>query len=214
MNYATSSEFELNRLKNDLLEELRLQGISDERVLSALGRVPREEFVPARLKTRAYDNVPLPLPNQQSISQPFIVAYMPQALRITPTDRVLEIGTGSGYQAAVLAELTDQIYSIEIVKSLGQSASTRLKRLGYQRVKCQIGDGFEGWKTASPFDKIIITAAPENIPAPLIRQLEEGGSLIAPVGTSHQELVLLKKTGSEVTTQELIPVRFVPLTRY
>jgi protein-L-isoaspartate(D-aspartate) O-methyltransferase len=193
--------------------QISARGIEDPRVLAAMGRVPRHEFVPRDLQPAAYDDRPLPIGEEQTISQPFIVALMTEVLELSPDDRVLEIGTGSGYQAAVLAELTDHVYTIEIIESLGRRAERTLRRLGYDRVRVRIGDGYLGWQEHAPFDAIIVTCAPERIPRPLIEQLAEGGRMVIPVGPRHaQELVLVVKEGGSIRQQEIIPVRFVPMT--
>jgi len=193
--------------------QISARGVEDPRVLAAMGRVPRHEFVPRDLQPAAYDDRPLPIGEGQTISQPFIVALMTEVLELSPDDRVLEIGTGSGYQAAVLAELTDHVYTIEIIESLGRRAEQTLVRLGYDRVRVKIGDGYLGWEEHAPFDAIIVTCAPERIPRPLIDQLAEGGRMVIPVGPRHaQELVLAVKEKGQVRQQEIIPVLFVPMT--
>jgi protein-L-isoaspartate(D-aspartate) O-methyltransferase len=187
----------------------------DPRVLRAMATVPRHVLVPEALRSAAYENRPLPIGHGQTISQPYIVALMTDLLRLQPGDRVLEIGTGSGYQAAVLAELGMQVYSIEIIEPLGELARTNLARLGYDDVEVRIGDGYYGWEEQAPFDAIIVTAAASHIPPPLIRQLRPGGHMIIPVGSRFlvQQLVLVDKDeDEEVTTRQVLPVRFVPLT--
>jgi len=194
--------------------QLRARGIGNPQVLAAMGRVPRHEFVPAPLRGSAYGDFPLPIGHGQTISQPYIVAFMTEALRPAPTDRVLEIGTGSGYQAAVLAELVAKVYTIEIVAPLGERAREDLARLKYENVHVRIGDGYEGWPAHAPFDAIIVTCSPEHVPAPLVQQLRDGGRMIIPVGDARggQELYLLEKRGSEVVRRAVLPVRFVPMT--
>jgi protein-L-isoaspartate(D-aspartate) O-methyltransferase len=187
----------------------------DPRVLEVLRQVPRHEFVPAAEVRYAYENRPLPIGHGQTISQPYIVALMTELLRTKPAEAVLEIGTGSGYQAAVLARLTFSVHSIEIVEPLYREASARLKRLGYGNIFTRSGDGYYGWPEAAPFDAIIVTAAANHIPPPLIRQLKPGGRMVIPVGASFltQHLVLVEKNADGgVTTRQLLPVRFVPLT--
>jgi protein-L-isoaspartate(D-aspartate) O-methyltransferase len=187
----------------------------DPRVLLAMATVPRHVLVPEALRSAAYENRPLPIGHGQTISQPYIVALMTDLLRLQPGDRVLEIGTGSGYQAAVLAELGMQVYSIEIIEPLGEQARTNLARLGYDDIEVRIGDGYYGWEEQAPFDAIIVTAAASHIPPPLIRQLRPGGHMIIPVGSRFmvQQLVLVDKDeDSEVTTRQVLPVHFVPLT--
>ncbi len=187
----------------------------DPRVLQALRAVPRHEFVPADLRYRAYENRPQPIGDGQTISQPYIVALMTDLLELEADSRVLEVGTGSGYQAAVLAELAGRVYTIEIIESLGRSAAARLADLGYDNVEVKIGDGYLGWPEHAPFDAVIVTAAAGEIPPPLIEQLEPGGRLVAPVasGPMAEQLTLLTRdeTG-EIRTREILPVRFVPLT--
>jgi protein-L-isoaspartate(D-aspartate) O-methyltransferase len=190
---------------------------ADQAVLKAMGAVKRHRFVPEKHQSQAYANHPLPIGHGQTISQPLIVAFMSQLLAVTNGDKVLEIGTGSGYQAAVLAEMGVNVYSIEIIRPLAESASQRLREEGYgERVQVTIGDGYFGWKEEAPFDAIIVTAAADHIPPPLIAQLKKGGRMVIPVGGRFavQQLVLLTKNGKgEVSTRQLMPVRFVPLTR-
>jgi protein-L-isoaspartate(D-aspartate) O-methyltransferase len=189
------------------------RGIRHPRVLAAMHQVPRHEFVPQELKAAAYDDRPLPIGQGQTISQPYIVALMTEVLDLAPHDRVLEIGTGSGYQAAVLAELTDQVYTIEIIESLGRRAEEILQRLGYDQVEVKIGDGYLGWEEHAPYDAIIVTCAPEQIPQPLVDQLAEGGRMVIPVGPRYaQELILVVKEGGEIKQRDIIPVLFVPMT--
>jgi protein-L-isoaspartate(D-aspartate) O-methyltransferase len=194
--------------------QLRDRGIGDTRVLEAMGRVPRHELVPAALRGEAYGDYPLPIGYEQTISQPYIVAFMTEALMPRAGDRVLEVGTGSGYQAAVLAELVAEVYTIEIVEPLGLRASEDLARLGYRNVHVRIGDGYQGWPEHAPFDAIIVTCAPEAVPQPLVDQLREGGRMIIPVGEpgQGQELYLLEKRGGKVLRRAILPVRFVPMT--
>ncbi|MGR9052993.1 MAG: protein-L-isoaspartate(D-aspartate) O-methyltransferase [Gammaproteobacteria bacterium] len=185
------------------------------RVLEAMRKVPRHEFVPEDQREYAYENRPLPIGHGQTISQPYIVAIMTDLLMPKPTDRVLEVGTGSAYQAAVLAELVDSVYSIEIVEALGLEAAARLKQLGYDNVETRIGDGYYGWEEKAPFDAVIVTAASSHIPPPLIKQLKPGGRMIIPVGSRFmvQHLVLVTKDlEDKVTTRQILPVAFVPLT--
>jgi protein-L-isoaspartate(D-aspartate) O-methyltransferase len=189
------------------------RGITNSRVLAVMGRVPRHEFVPERLRPDAYQDHPLPIGHGQTISQPYIVAFMTEQLEPKPTDRVLEIGTGSGYQAAVLAGLVGQVYTIEIVEALAQRATADLKRLGYTNVQVRAGDGYRGWAEAAPFDSIIVTCAPEQVPQTLIDQLKDGGRMIIPVGhVWNQELVLLRKRGGKLEQHAVLPVSFVPMT--
>jgi protein-L-isoaspartate(D-aspartate) O-methyltransferase len=201
--------------ENMVKTQLENRGISDKVTLKAMSSVPRHEFVPGRLKNRAYEDGPLPIGEGQTISQPYMVAFMTQSLDLKSDSKVLEIGTGSGYQAAVLAEIVDSVYTIEIVKKLGLQAKEKLKELGYTNVNVKIGDGYHGWPEKSPFDAIIVTAGAETIPPALIDQLKEGGRLIIPQGgkNSVQQLVLATKSGDGLKTKELLPVRFVPFTR-
>jgi protein-L-isoaspartate(D-aspartate) O-methyltransferase len=177
-------------------------------------RVPRHEFVPESERRYAYENRPLPIGHGQTISQPYIVAIMTDLMKLEPGDRVLEIGTGSGYQAAVLAELVQQVYSIEIISELARSARDVLDRLGYEQVKTRVGDGYYGWQERAPFDAIIVTAAADHVPPPLIKQLKTGGHMLIPVGSRFmtQQLILVTKGDDGITTRLLLPVRFVPLT--
>ena len=189
------------------------QSITNTRVLAAMGRVPRHEFVPEHLRSHAYDDGPLPIGHDQTISQPYVVAFMTERLDPHTTDRVLEVGTGSGYQAAVLAELVAEVYTVEIIKPLAQRAEADLKRLSYTNVHVRAGDGYQGWPEAAPFDDIIVTCAPENVPPPLVKQLKDGGRMIIPVGPmGNQELVLLRKQGERLEQRAVLPVRFVPMT--
>ncbi len=187
----------------------------DNKVSNALGKVPRHEFVPRHLRHVAYQNRPLPIGHGQTISQPYIVAIMTNLLHIDKNDHVLEIGTGSGYQVAVLAELVKKAYSIEIIEPLGKQAEDLLQRLGYENIELAIGDGYYGWEEHAPFDAIIVTAAASHIPPPLIKQLKPGGRMLIPVGSRFmvQELLLVEKSESgAVSTRQLLPVAFVPLT--
>ena len=197
-------------------EQIAARGVASARVLSALRDVPRHLFVPPELRSQAYDDRPLPIGYGQTISQPYIVALMTELARPRPTDRALEVGTGSGYQAAVLSRLVSHVYTIEIVELLARSAEQRLKTLGYANVTLRAGDGYAGWPDVAPFDIIIVTAAPDHVPAPLLAQLRAGGRLVIPVGpvSAGQELQLIEKdsTGRTETTR-VAPVRFVPLVR-
>jgi protein-L-isoaspartate(D-aspartate) O-methyltransferase len=200
-----------------LTRETRLEsgrGALSDRVMAAMAKVPRHEFVPALERRNAYANRPLPIGMGQTISQPFIVALMTDLMEVKPGDRVLEIGTGSGYQAAVLAELAGTVYTIEIVEPLAREAAERLKRLGYRNVVTRIGDGYQGWREHAPFDSIMVTAAPRTVPQPLIDQLKPGGRLIVPVGGQAvgQSLLLIEKQADgTITRRTILAVRFVPL---
>jgi len=189
------------------------RGITDPKVAEAMRQVPRHEFVPAAQRLHAYGDTPLPIGHGQTISQPYIVAFMTEKLEVKPGLKILEIGTGSGYQAAVLAEMGAEVYSIEIVEPLAKSARTALDRAGYGNVRTRTGDGYLGWPEHAPFDRIIVTCSPENIPQPLIGQLAEGGRMMIPVGdASGQQLYLLEKRAGQVERQAVLPVRFVPMT--
>jgi len=194
--------------------QIRARGVSDEAVLVAMETVPRHEFVPDKYLEQAYADHPLPIGYGQTISQPFIVAWMTELLEIESGDKVLEIGAGSAYQAAVLAEITDQVYTLEIIEELEKSAEERLKRLGYAQVKVKHADGYFGWEEYAPYDAIIVTCAPDHIPQPLIQQLKDGGRMVVPVGPpgGYQSLWLITKQGDQVLTRNLGGVRFVPLT--
>ena len=212
-----ASEAELFAQRKKMVEEqLAAPGrdIRNRRVLDAMAAVPRHEFVPKALWKFAYSDDPLPIGYGQTISQPFIVAFMTEQLDPKPTDRVLEIGTGSGYQAAVLSRLVAEVYTIEIIEPLAKRAEADLKRLGYNNVKVLAGDGYQGWPEHAPFDAIIVTCAPDHIPQPLVGQLRDGGRMIIPVGPSdNQQLYLLQKLGTKVEQQAILPVRFVPMKR-
>jgi protein-L-isoaspartate(D-aspartate) O-methyltransferase len=192
-------------------EQIAGRGIEDPRVLAALSRVPRHELVPEDVRAHAYEDRPLPIGHGQTISQPFVVAYMTEQLRLRGGERVLEIGTGSGYQAAVLAEIAGEVFSIEIVAPLGERARADLKRLGYKNVHVRIGDGYRGWPEQAPFDAIIVTAAPGHVPQPLIDQLAVGGRLVLPVGSFDQELLRIERHADGIREERLIDVRFVPM---
>ena len=195
-------------------KQLRARGINDERVLAAMAKVPREEFIPADARVEAYEDGPLPIGYDQTISQPYIVAFMTEQLRPKPSDRVLEIGSGSGYQAAILAELVADVYTIEIVEPLAKTAEATLQRLGYKNVHLKVGDGYQGWPTEAPFDAIIVTCAPDKVPQPLVDQLKDGGCMVIPVGERFaQQLYLLEKKNGQVKESVTLPVRFVPMTR-
>ncbi|MEW5912674.1 MAG: protein-L-isoaspartate(D-aspartate) O-methyltransferase [Thermodesulfobacteriota bacterium] len=191
------------------------RGVSDPAVLKAMRTVPRHEFVPEELRGMAYNDHPLPIGQGQTISQPYIVAYMSEALHLKAGQKVLEIGTGSGYQAAVLAAMGAKVYSIEILPALSRRAAADLKRLGYGAVRLKVGDGYKGWPQEAPFDAIIVTAAAPHIPPPLVEQLRPGGRMIIPVGSGGiEELTLVEKSAQgKVTTRGLMAVRFVPLVR-
>lgn len=212
---AHAQQDDFKEARERMLEkDLKGRDISDQRVLSAMEKVQRHLFVKKDLWSVAYNDYPLTIGEGQTISQPYIVALMTQCLRLKPTDKVLEIGTGSGYQAAVLAELVDKVYSIEIKKGLAEKASTKLKDLGYRNIEVKQGDGYFGWPEHAPFDAIIVTCAPDNIPPPLTKQLKEGGRLIIPVGETllFQTLTLVTKVKGTLQVERISGVRFVPMT--
>ena len=195
-------------------QQLKARGINDERLLAAMAKVPREEFVPADQRAGAYQDGPLPIGYDQTISQPYIVAFMTEQLRPKPGDRVLEIGSGSGYQAAILAELVTEVYTIEIVEPLAKAAEATLQRLGYKNVHLKVGDGYKGWPEEAPFDAIIVTCAPDKVPQPLVDQLKDGGRMVIPVGERFaQQLYLLEKKNGQLKESVTLPVRFVPMLR-
>ena len=195
-------------------QQLKPRGIKDERVLAAMAKVPREGFVPANERADAYEDGPLPIGYDQTISQPYIVAFMTEQLRPKPGDRVLEIGSGSGYQAAILAELVAEVYTVEIVEPLAKTAEAALQRLGYKNVHLKVGDGYKGWPEEAPFDAIIVTCAPDQVPQPLVDQLKDGGRMVVPVGERFaQQLYLLEKQNGQLKESVTLPVRFVPMTR-
>jgi protein-L-isoaspartate(D-aspartate) O-methyltransferase len=197
-------------------EQIKVRGIKDERVLQAMNKVPRHEFVPEQQRANAYRDDPLPIGHDQTISQPYIVALMTEEARPRPEHRVLEIGTGSGYQAAVLAELVKEVYTIELIPDLADEAKERLKRLGYTNVHTRAGDGYKGWPEAAPFDAVVVTCGADHVPEPLFEQLKPGGVLVIPVGKTQAEqslLAITKDAKGKRTTRDLGPVRFVPLRR-
>lgn len=202
--------------KKDMInDQIMSRGVKNKNIIQAMNQVPRHEFVPGKYKAFAYGDYPLSIGKGQTISQPYIVAFMTDVLDLTQEDKVLEIGTGSGYQAAVLAELVSQVYTIEIIPELGKDARETLKKLGYQNVHVKIGDGYQGWPEAAPFDAIIVTCAPEDIPQTLIEQLKEGGRMVIPVGTEGnvQTLFLVSKKDGEIMKQAEMDVRFVPMVK-
>ncbi len=211
---APSAAAELDDARQRMVaEQLLPRGIAHAGVLAAMRAVPRHEFIPAGLRDEAYDDHPVPIGHGQTISQPYIVAFMTEQLAPQPGDRVLEIGTGSGYQAAILARLVKEVFTIEIVAPLAGRATADLARLGYKNIHVRAGDGYLGWPEAAPFDAIIVTCAPDHVPEPLVAQLREGGRMIIPVGGRRsQELILLEKRGGKLEQRAVLPVRFVPMT--
>jgi protein-L-isoaspartate(D-aspartate) O-methyltransferase len=207
-------EREQERRRHAMVEtQIRGRGIEDARVLRALARVPRHRFVRDADIDEAYSDHPLEIGFAQTISQPYIVAFMSEALALDPAHKVLEIGTGSGYQAAVLGELAREVFTIEIVPPLAERSSALLKSLGYANVHVRGGDGYAGWPEAAPFDAIIVTAAPDHVPQPLVDQLKVGGRLVIPVGRGEQQLLVMTRTATGLREERRLPVRFVPLTR-
>ena len=210
---GTSQEQEFARRRERMVrDQLKARDVDDPRVLDAMMRVPRHRFVPEPMADSAYTDNALPLSLGQTISQPYIVGYMTQALALEGAERVLEIGTGSGYQAAVLAELCAAVYTVEILPELGQHARSVLDSLGYRNIRFRIGDGYQGWAEFAPYDRIIVTAAPDHVPGPLLDQLKPGGRMVIPVGAMDQELMFLEKSERGIVSKSLIPVRFVPMT--
>ena len=211
------SGFEDDPTKTDRLrmvnEQIRSRGIQDVRVLEVMEEVPRHLFVVEVDRSSAYNDNPLPIGFGQTISQPYIVALMTEALRVGPSDRVLEIGTGSGYQSAILSKLGAEVFSIEFVEPLGKQARRQLEALGYDNVHIRIGDGYDGWPEEAPFNAIIATAAPEKVPETLVAQLAADGRLVIPVGLHYQELIVLHRKGDEVRREKIADVRFVPMVR-
>ena len=200
-------------MKEEMVEtQIRARGISDGAVLNAMLKVDRHRFVPEEMHHLAYSDRPLPIGERQTISQPYIVALMTELLELKKGDKVLEVGTGSGYQAAILAEVADNVYTIEIIESLARSAEETLKELGYRNIRVKAGDGYVGWEEFAPFDAIIVTCAPTHVPQPLLDQLREGGRLVIPVGDYYQELKKITKVQGQIKSQNIIPVVFVPMT--
>jgi protein-L-isoaspartate(D-aspartate) O-methyltransferase len=195
--------------------QIQTRGVKDSATLGAMRKVQRHKFIAANQVSSAYSDGPLPIGYGQTISQPYIVAYMTEIIKPKPNYKVLEVGTGSGYQAAVLGEIVRNVYTIEIIDKLGKEASTRLKDLGYKNIEVKIADGYHGWKEHAPFDAIVVTAAAEYIPTPLKEQLKDGGRMIIPVGSPYmtQQLMLIEKTGNKYRTTSMMPVRFVPFKR-
>lgn len=194
-------------------EQIIARGIKDKRVIDAMSNTPRHKFVPLKYRESAYDDGPLPIGERQTISQPYIVALMTELLKVKGGEKVLEIGTGSGYQAAVLSPLVKHVYTIELIQSLADGAKFILEKLGYDNVTVKCGDGYQGWIEHAPFDRIIITAAPDEIPKELVKQLKVGGIMVVPVGTEYQELIVLTKTEKGIIQEKSVGVRFVPMVK-
>lgn len=212
-NNAQSDSIRMQEKREWMVKtQIESRGVKDPLVLKAMRKVPRHLFVPKTYQDEAYADEPLPIGEGQTISQPYIVALMSELLGLKGREKVLEIGTGSGYQAAILAEIAKEVYSIEIICPLAESAESILKELEYKNVTVKCGDGYQGWKEHSPFDGIIVTAAPDHIPQPLVDQLKIGGRLVIPVGELFQELILVTKTEKGIKKENVIPVRFVPMT--
>ena len=194
-------------------EQLQPRGITDSAVLAAMSKVPRHRFIPEENRHEAYLDHPVPIGHDQTISQPYIVAYMTEAAQIAPNEKVLEIGTGSGYQAAVLAEVAREVYSVELLKPLGERAAQVIRELGYRNVHLRIGDGYAGWKEHAPYDAIVVTAAPEQVPPALVEQLAVNGRMVIPVGGDQQQMLIITRTPDGVVEQRTLDVRFVPLVK-
>ena len=215
LSFTKAQDNYARQRQNMVNTQLKARDIYQKATLDAMLKVPRHAFVPDAVKPYAYTDGPLPIGEGQTISQPYIVAFMTQALRLKKNSRVLEVGTGSGYQAAVLGEIVDSVFTIEIVKPLGIRAGKTLRSMGYSNVVVRIGDGYHGWEEKSPFDAIMVTAGAEKIPEPLVEQLKDGGRMIIPVGPHRgvRQLVLLEKKGEKIKRRNLMAVRFVPFTR-
>jgi protein-L-isoaspartate(D-aspartate) O-methyltransferase len=211
ISYADSARYAEDRQRM-VAEQIVARGVKDSLVLAALRSVPRHEFVPEDLRAAAYRDTPLPIGEDQTISQPYIVALMTSALGLEGGEKVLEVGTGSGYQAAVLDEIADSVFTIEILPVLAERARAHLDRLGYGDVRVRTGDGYRGWPEEAPFDAIVVTAAPDHVPRPLLEQLKVGGRLVLPVGKNRQQLQVWTRTERGFETKNLIPVQFVPMT--
>jgi protein-L-isoaspartate(D-aspartate) O-methyltransferase len=206
------SRIDFKRKRKQMVEnQLKVRGIKDKKVLEAMEKVQRHQFVPDHLKLNAYDDEPLPIGNGQTISQPYIVAYMTESLQLKGKEKVLEIGTGSGYQAAILAELSQEVFTVEVYENLGRKARQVLEDLGYHNIKYKIGDGTLGWEEYAPYDAIIVTASPAKTPEPLKEQIKIGGRMVIPVGQTFQNLYLFEKSKQKLKKKKLLPVRFVPL---
>jgi protein-L-isoaspartate(D-aspartate) O-methyltransferase len=211
-NQKSQEEIYRERRERMVETQIEARGVKDKLVLDAMRKVPRHLFVTEGLKDIAYTDGPLPIGEEQTISQPYIVALMTELLGLKGGEKVLEIGTGSGYQAAILAEIAKEVYTIEIICSLAEKAEKRLKGMEYKNITVKCADGYQGWKEHAPFDGVIVTAAPDHIPQPLVDQLKIGGKLVIPVGDLFQELMVVTKTEKGIKKENIIPVRFVPMT--
>ncbi|MGI9534079.1 MAG: protein-L-isoaspartate(D-aspartate) O-methyltransferase [Thermodesulfobacteriota bacterium] len=211
MKYIDNKQY-INKRNDMVSNQIIARNIKDTNLIEAMLNVPRHIFVPEKYMEFAYDDGPLPIGYEQTISQPYIVALMTELLELNRGDRVLEIGTGSGYQAAILYAIGCEVYTVEIIEPLGKKAKKTFDSIGYDKINCKIGDGYEGWEEYAPFDKIIVTAAPRKIPEPLIDQLALGGKMVIPVKNDHQELKLFKKTKEKLLIKNVAPVMFVPMT--
>lgn len=198
--------------KDEMIEHIKKRGVKDSRVLRALAEIPRADFFPEGIKEMAHEDGAFPIGHRQTISQPYIVAYMSEQLGLKASDRILEIGTGSGYHTAVLSKLVKEVFTIEIIEELFFNAKTIFHQKGYKNIEVKFGDGYDGWSEKAPFDAIILTAAPKKISKKLLNQLQEGGRLLAPIGEFTQDLILYVKQDGQVLEEKLIPVRFVPMT--
>ncbi|MCK5012646.1 MAG: protein-L-isoaspartate(D-aspartate) O-methyltransferase [Candidatus Omnitrophica bacterium] len=208
---AEPEDFYVRQREQMVYEQIKMRGVSDEKVLGAMRYVARHLFVPPARRSAAYEDHPLAIGYGQTISQPYIVAYMSEAALLGPGDKVLEIGTGSGYQAAILAQIVEEVYTIEIVRPLAEEAKKRLKDMGYTNIFFRHGDGYKGWPQEAPFDAIVVTAAPDTVPQVLVDQLKTGGRMVIPVGSFYQELYRVTKTKEGIKKETLLPVRFVPM---
>jgi len=210
---SPDSKKDFKAMRQKMIEtQIKGRGVKDARVLSAMLKVERHRFVPTSYESQAYSDQPLPIGWGQTISQPYVVALMTELLGLKGDEKVLEIGTGSGYQAAILAELAKEVYTIEIIEPLASSANHLLLELGYRNIQIKVGDGYQGWPEHAPFDAIIVTCAPDHLPQPLLDQLKEGGCMVIPVGTHSQELKKIVKQSGKIITKDVIPVLFVPMT--
>ncbi len=211
---SASRQIDFKTLRDKMVsEQIGARGVKDRRVLEVMRKIERHRFVSSAIAHLAYADTPLPIGEGQTISQPYIVALMTELAQLKDTDRVLEIGTGSGYQAAIMAELSKEVYTIDILPGLAKRAEILLKDLGYKNIRVKCGDGYQGWPEFAPFDAIIVTCAPRDVPSALVEQLAEGGRLVIPVGTLYQELKLLVKTSGKLEEKDIIPVSFVPMIR-